>query len=612
MVERRSVAAVTRVRFPSGTPVKNRRVGGFPFYFYKNSVMPEKVKSTNQPSLFGLLKPYSKLIIPLVLLALGSNGLTLWLPRLLSHGIDSFLRGGHLSKILWEFGIASVFIFILTYLQSIFQTYASEQVARDLRNNLSEKISKRSFAEVQEVTPSKLLTNLTSDIDAIKNFVSQAVVNVVSSIFLIIGGSFLLISINWKLGLAVLTILPIIGISFFLILAKVRALFIQTREIIDWLNKVINESILGAALIRVLNSHKLEHEKFTEANTKAKNVGTGILKLFSAMIPIVTFASNMAVLIILVLGGKFIIAGSMSLGDFASFNSYLTILIFPIFILGFVSNIIAQAQASFGRIMAVLTLPEGRDDGTITDPLKGSIQIENVSLVFGEKTALKNVSINVQPGNRVAVIGPTAAGKTQLLNLLIGLLEPSSGEVKYDNRNINEYQRENLYKQIGLVFQDSIIFNISLKENIAFNTDVTEADMKRAIETAELSDFIEGLPEGLNTIVSERGASLSGGQKQRIMLARALAINPKILLLDDFTARVDTNTEKKILENISKNYPGLTLLSVTQKIASVEKYDQIIVLMEGEVIASGTHEDLMKSSPEYVQIFNSQQSTNTL
>lgn len=570
------------------------------------------VQKPKAPSLLGLLRPYWKLIVPLILLALGSNGLTLWLPRLLSYGIDGFFSGRSLNKILLEFGIAAAVIFILVYLQSIVQTYASERVARDLRNKLSEKISTQSFAEVQSVTSSKLLTNLTSDVDSVKNFVSQAVVSVVSSIFLIIGGSILLISINWKLGLAVLAILPIIGGTFFVVLGKVRALFLKTREIVDWLNKVINESILGAALIRVLNSQKPEHEKFAEANAKARNVGLSILKLFSSVIPVITFSSNLAILIILVLGGKFVIGGSMSLGDFASFNSYLTILIFPILILGFMSNIIAQAQASYGRIMAILLAPKAKDDGSIVAPLKGGIGIENVTLMYGDKAALKDVSITVLAGSKVAIIGPTAAGKTQLLNLLIGLLQPTKGEIKYDGININQYQRENLYKQVGLVFQDSIIFNISLRENIAFNTEVTEENMKKAIDTAELADFIQGLPEGLNTVVSERGTSLSGGQKQRIMLARALAINPKILLLDDFTARVDSATEKKILENVSKNYPGLTLVSVTQKVASVESYDQIVVLMEGEVIGAGTHKHLMETSPEYVQIFKSQQSTETL
>ncbi len=574
-----------------------------------NKKSPEASK---RPNLFALLKPYRRLIIPLIAITLITNGLTLWLPLLLSHGINGFFQGGSLYIILWQFGISAGVIFMLTYFQNVFQTYASEQVARDLRNTVSQKISQQSFARIEEMNPSKLLTNLTSDMDAVKNFVSQAVVNIISSLFLIIGGSILLLSINWKLGLSVLIVLPIIGATFFFIFGKVRSLFLQAREVIDWLNKVINESILGSALIRVVHSQKIEHEKFGQANAKARDVGMGILKLFSAMIPIVTFASNLAILIILVLGGKFIIQGSMTLGDFASFQSYLTILIFPIFILGFVSNIISQAQASYERIATVLSSPEPQDDGTVTLPLEGDIHLQNVSLLFGEKVVLKNISLDIESGSKVALVGPTGAGKSQLIHVLIGLVSPTQGEIQYGNRKLSEYRKENLYKQVGVVFQDSIVFNISLRENIAFNTEVTDADMKKAIDTAELSDFIHTLDQGLETIISERGTNLSGGQKQRIMLARALAIHPKILLLDDFTARVDAATEKKILQNISQNYPGLTLISVTQKIASIEQYDQIIVLMEGEIVSMGTHEDLMHTSPEYVQIYNSQQSTQTL
>jgi ATP-binding cassette subfamily B protein len=330
------------------------------------------------------------------------------------------------------------------------------------------------------------------------------------------------------------------------------------------------------------------------------------------MIPIITFSSNLAVLIILVVGGRFVIFGTMTLGEFTAFNSYMAILIFPIILLGFVSNIIAQAQASYTRILDILLVPKPAEDGSITSKLQGSIQIENASLVYGQKTILKNVSLDIKPGMRVAIIGPTAAGKTQLLNLLIGLLQPTEGKIMYDHHNINEYQKEYFHRQIGLVFQDSIMFSLSLRENIAFSSDVTQEDLQKAITTAQLSDFIVTLPEGINTMVSERGTSLSGGQKQRVMLARALAINPRILLLDDFTARVDAVTEKNILDNIAKNYPGLTLVSVTQKISAVSEYDQIIVLMEGEVIATGKHEDLLATSPEYVQIYNSQQSTNEL
>ena len=380
---------------------------------------------------------------------------------------------------------------------------------------------------------------------------------------------------------------------------------------IDWLNKVINESIMGAALVRVLNSQMLEYNKFMDANTQARNLGMSILKLFATLIPIVVFVGNMASLTILALGGHYVINGSMSLGDFAAFSSYLVILIFPIIIIGFISNFVVQSSVSYARIHDVLNAEETRDTGTITTPLVGNIELQDVSVFYGEKPVLQNVSMELKPGTRTAVIGPTAAGKTQLLYLLTGLIQPTSGTILFDGVGINDYNKESFQHQIGFVFQDSIIFNMSVRENIAFNEKVTPESFAKAIETAELKEFIDALPQGLETIVSERGTSLSGGQKQRIMLARALALDPKILLLDDFTARVDSQTEEKILANVERNYPGITLLSVTQKIESVIGYGQIILLEEGEILARGTHQSLMDRSPEYVQIFNSQRSTSS-
>jgi ATP-binding cassette subfamily B protein len=194
--------------------------------------------------------------------------------------------------------------------------------------------------------------------------------------------------------------------------------------------------------------------------------------------------------------------------------------------------------------------------------------------------------------------------------LLTGLTTADEGTVEFDDRDIRQYNKENFYRHVGFVFQDSILFNLTIRENIGFSREATDEQLQKAIDTAELSGFIDSLPKKLDTIVSERGTTLSGGQKQRIMLARALAINPKILLLDDFTARVDNQTELKILENVRRNYPGITLISVTQKIAAAENFDQVLVLMEGEMLAKGTHRELMESSPEYIQIYNSQQSTS--
>jgi ATP-binding cassette, subfamily B, bacterial len=570
-----------------------------------------KDKVTGKTTLFGLLQPYSGMVVLLVVFALLGNGFNLIIPLIISRGIDAYSSGNLvLRSLIINFLAAAILIFVFTYLQGIVQTYTSEKAARDLRARLSDKISRQSYAYVLSTNPARLLTNLTSDIDAIKMFIAQAIVSIISSVFIIVGASAMLLSINWKLALAVLVIIPLIGSAFFIMFRKVRVLFKKSREVVDWLNKVINESILGSMLIRVLNSQQQEYQKFMQANSASRDIGLAILGLFAALIPVITFVSNLAMLTVLVLGGHFVIAGTMTLGNFAAFNSYIALLIFPIIVIGFMSNAIAHATASYQRIQDVLNTSEIPETGSYEGRLSGHIVLKNIHVLYREVPALKNIDLEIMPGSRTAIIGPTAAGKTQLLYLLTGLIRPDSGELFFDGRSFADLNKELFYRQVGFVFQDSIVFNMSLRENIAFSDHISDEMLRKAIETAELKSFVESLPEKLDTVVSERGTSLSGGQKQRVMLARALALNPVILLLDDFTARVDKRTEKKIMENIQVNYPGITILTITQKIAAVENYEQIILLMESEIIGSGTHEMLIQSCPEYVQIYNSQRSTS--
>ncbi|MCC7334839.1 MAG: ABC transporter ATP-binding protein [Pirellulaceae bacterium] len=562
--------------------------------------------------MFRLLGPYRRLLIVLTVLAVLSNALTLFIPKLVAHGIDTYTQGSFdLPSLVSWFGGVTLGVFFFAFLQSVVQTFASEKVARDLRLTLVDKISRQGYRFIEERDPAKLLTNVTSDIDSIKVFVSQVIVSLVTSAVIIVGTAIILLTIHWKLALIVLTIIPLIGGSFFVILKKLRKYFIQGREVIDWLNKVIRENIVGAALVRVLDSGRFEHEKFGDANRRAREIGLIIVQHFALLVPIITFFASMATLMVVTLGGYYVIHGSMTLGSFTAFLSYVVVLIFPILIIGFMGSIIAQASASYKRINEVLQSPDEEEEGTLTTPLQRDVQVDKVSAFFGEKCVLKDVSFTIALGTKTAIIGPTAAGKTQLLNMLAGLSIPHSGSVKYDGRLLSEYERDSFFRQVGLVFQDSVLFNATIRENIAFSALATDDGLRLAVDTAELTSYIASLPQGLDAQVSERGTTLSGGQKQRIMLARALALNPRILFLDDFTARVDVLTESKILANISRNYPELTLVSITQKIAPIVDYDQIILLMEGEVLAQGTHDELMQQSPEYVQIYNSQRSTST-
>ena len=558
-----------------------------------------------------LLKPYGWSISLLLLLALAGNGLSLVLPKIIGGVIDGLNKPDFaMDRAMIQFGGITLLVFVLGYIQTIIQIHASENVARDLRAELVTKISRQRFAFIAEQNPATLLTNLTSDVDAIKQFVSQAIVSMVSSLVVIIGAAILLFSIDWQLGLIIICITASIGLTFYLVLGRVKSLYKKGREILDRLNKVINESILGAFLVRVINSQALEYDKFLEASEKGRDIGLSILRLFAWLIPIITFTANIAALVILLYGGHLVIIDRMSIGDLAAFNSYLAMLIFPIIVIGFMSNVIVQATVSYGRIRKVLEAEDLPDTGTLTVELSGDIGLSGVNLSYAGKRVLKDIGFQVRPKSKVAIVGPTVAGKTQLLQLLAGMVQPDSGEIRFDGHLIAEIKTEAFYRQLAFVSQDSVMFNMSIRENIAFSAEVTDELLEKAIETAELKGLIDSLPNGLETLVSERGLSLSGGQKQRIMLARALAVNPKMLLLDDFTARVDQQTESRILENIQRNYPGLTLISVTQKVAAVAHYEQIILMMQGEILDTGTHDELMLRSPEYVQIYNSQQSTS--
>ncbi len=559
----------------------------------------------------NLIKQYRSAVALLIILALGQSFLSLILPKVISRAINSFVGGTYdQTLILAEFGAIALSILLFGAALVFVQSRVGERVARDMRNNLAASISRQNFLFVQEKTPAVLLTNFSSDIDAVKMFVSQAIPTMLSSLFIIAGASVFLLSIHFRLALAVLTIVPLIGVTMFLLFSRVRPLFLGSQKVIDRLNAVINESILGAALIRVLHAQALEYERFVKANSDARDMGMQILKMFAALIPVITLIANSTSLIMVLLGGHYVINGSLSIGDFAAFMNYVVILIFPIFMLGFMSNMMARSSASYTRINEVLNAPVAELGGKKAENFKGEVVVNDVTMSYGEKEVLKNVSFKIIPGQKTAIVGPTAAGKTQLVYLLSGLTLPTKGSITYDGIAINDYDQAELRKHMGIVFQDSALFNLTLRNNISFGQKLNEAELQKAIETAELNDFIDALPEGLETLVSERGTSLSGGQKQRVMLARALAQNPKVLYLDDFTARVDVLTEKKILANITKNYPELTLVSVTQKVATAEAFDNIILLMEGEVLAEGTHQSLLDSSPEYAQIVDSQKSTH--
>lgn len=565
-----------------------------------------------------LLKTYKWWTLLVLVLGFGTTGLWLLVPKIVARTIDAGNFSAWSPTLLLLVAIALATL--ATLLSQIFTAnYLSEKIALDLRSRLIQKVSRQSFQYIDESTPGQLQTVLTSDVDAVKEVVSQGFVVLFGAVLTLVGAIIFLLSTNLRLGLYTISVIPLLAIAFGFIFKTVSKLFLRSQENIQKLYSNISETVTGSALIRVLHGAADEIRKFKVVNDQAKEIGFGIVKGFAALIPIIVLLSNVASLIIIWFGGNQVISGTMSLGDLSAFLSYSAMFIWPIFVLGFVGPAISRGLVSLKRVSEVIDAPIHEDTGTYTGEIHGDIEFRDVSLTYtaadgSEKNVLKHISFKIKAKTKNAIVGPTAAGKSQLFYLMSGLIRPTEGEILIDNRPIADYNINSLLRHIGLVFQDSILFNTTFRENVSFdpNAENDEEIFNKAIETAELSTLVKELPNGLNTLVSERGTSLSGGQKQRLMLARALAVNPQILMLDDFTARVDQNTEAKILGNVSKNFPDVTLVSITQKVEPIKNYEQIIVLMEGEVVGVGTHEQLLKDSFEYKQIFESQMTTETL
>jgi ATP-binding cassette subfamily B protein len=569
-----------------------------------------------------IIKRYIGLASTVIVLGIVSNGLALYVPTLSAHIIDDVNIIKQFTFFAWSKTLTLVTIFavvsfILAIIQIQVSTFFSEKVALYLRHRLIDKISKQSFTYISNSTPGRLMTVLTSDIDAVKNVISQGLVTLLGAIITLIGSAVLLIMINTRLGLYTISVIPLLVLTIGFIFGTLTKLFREGQENLEKINSVINETIVGSALIRVLNSINSEINKFKSVNSKSRDIGLGIVKNISALIPAITLLANIITMIILYFGGKQVILGTLSVGSFSAFVSYSAMFIWPLFVLSFVGTSISRGGVSLKRINEVIDSQVEEEKGNNINKVKGDIEFKNVSLSYtdqngNEKTVLKDISFKIKANTRNAIIGPTAAGKTQIFYLISGLVNPTSGEILIDGEPMNSYKTSDLLSNIGLVFQDSIVFNTTFRDNISFSEKTTNESLKKAINTAELDELVDRLPNGLDTMVSERGTSLSGGQKQRLMLARALALEPKILLLDDFTSRVDRNTEASILKNVNKNYKDVTLVSITQKIDPIKDYENIIVIMEGEVVAVGTHKDLIKNSFEYNQILESQMSTENI
>lgn len=501
---------------------------------------------------------------------------------------------------------------LFAFLQSYWAERNSQAVAFDLRNELYAKIQRLSFSYHDRQQTGQLMVRATDDVEKLRLFLGQGLLQLVGAVILLTGTLILLFSTNPGLALTTLWILPVALILFAIFSRISRPMFTRVQQRLSELNTILQENLAGIKVIKAFVREREEQAKFRMAADRLMNQQIAIARLFTFLFPFAFLIANLGQATILYAGGQRIIQGLLTLGEWQEFSLYLVFLFLPIAQFGFIINQFSQASASAVRIFEILDAQSEvveKPNAVVLPPIQGHVKFENVSFrYFGSgEPVLRNVSFEVQPGQTVALLGATGSGKTTIINLIPRFYDPTEGRILIDGYDIRDVTLQSLRSQIGIVLQETTLFSGTIRENIAFGKpDATMDEIIAAAKAAAAHDFIMSFPQGYDTMVGERGTTLSGGQKQRIALARALLLNPRILILDEATSNVDVATEAQIQSALQELMKGRTSFVIAQRISTVMNADLILVLDRGQIVAQGRHEDLLEESEIYAEIYSSQ------
>lgn len=501
---------------------------------------------------------------------------------------------------------------IFAFLQAFWAEKNSQSVAYDLRNDLYSKIQKLSFSYHDRNQTGQLMIRATDDVEKVRLFIGQGLLQLVGAIILLTGTIIILFSTNVILAWTMMPILPIAMILFMVFSVTVRPMFTQMQIKLSRLNTILQENLAGIKVIQAFTREKQQQVKFRAAADDLMGQAISVATLFTFLFPLIFTIANLGQAAILYVGGKQIITGVLTLGEWQEFSLYLVYLFFPIAQLGFIITQFSQATASADRIFEILDTKSDimdKPDAIELPSVKGEIKFERVTFRYfsGGAPVLDDVTFEARPGERIALLGATGSGKSTIINLLPRFYDPSEGLITIDGHDLRDIKVDSLRRQIGIVLQETTLFSGTIRDNIAFGRpDASEEEVMAAAKAAQAHDFILSFPEGYNTHVGERGTTLSGGQKQRVAIARALLLDPRILILDDSTSSVDLQTESLIQTALDKLMENRTSFVIAQRISTVMSADKILVLDKGKIVAQGKHADLMENEPIYAEIYNSQ------
>ena len=567
--------------------------------------------------IFGYLRPYRRQAI-LSLLALTTLVfLDLAIPRLIQRIIDEGILKNDQPLVLQTAAlmlVISALSAVIAVGNNIFSVQAGEGVARDLRDALFVKIQAYSYGNLDRQRTGQLLVRLTSDINALKHLTQISLRIGTRAPLMMIGSLILMISTSPSLALTMLPLLAFTSLLIGFFVFRMEPLFRTVQQKLDRLNDVLHENIAGARLVKAFVRADYEDQRFEAANLDLADRTIRVMRFMSSMTPMLTLCVNIGMVIVIWAGGLQAINGDLSLGQIVAFTNYLVSTMTPLIMMTQLSNTWAAGLASAKRVGEIFdTTPDVLDAAQARETLPGAgacSAMSNVGFTYngdGNEPVLNGINLQARPGETIAILGATGAGKSTLVNLIPRFYDASTGTVSFGGADVRDVKQDALLAATGVVPQESILFSGTVRDNIRYGRpDASEDEVIAAAQAAQADGFIRALSRGYDTRVEQRGANFSGGQKQRIAIARALLTRPRILILDDSTSAVDVETETKIQDALEQTAPDSITFVVAQRISTVLKADKIVVIDKGAVAAMGTHRELMASSPIYQEIYDSQ------
>ena len=550
---------------------------------------------------------------------IGATTAYLFLPKYFGEAIDNIkemLDGGVVSySSIITIAAIILGLSIIRGALSFFQTYLGEAVSQfvsyDLRNRFYDHVQHLSFGFHDRNHTGSLMSRAITDVENIRMFVNMGIVRTPYFALLFIIVAIILLRMDWRLGLVGISFMPFVAIQSGFARLRMRRAWLQIQDMMAELNTVLQENLTGMRVVKAFASEEFEQKKY---NNKSRDVSSAVIvaeRLRVSNSSFTLFSFQIALALILWFGGSRVIGGDMTIGELAAFIFYMQILAMPVRMSGMIVNSYARAASAGQRLFEILDLKsdvEESEDAIEMPRAKGYVKFENVTFSYDEgKPVLKNINLEVGPGKVVALLGAPGSGKSSLVNLLPRFYDVDSGRVTIDGIDVRDVELESLRRNIGMVQQDVFLFTTTLRENIAYGDEHAPLEkVHDAAKVAQLYEHIESLDEGFETLVGERGSTLSGGQRQRMSIARAVLLDPPVLILDDSTSSVDANTEEQIRQAMETVMQGRTTLIIAHRLSTVHRADHIVVLDKGEIVEEGTHQELLALGRKYREIYELQ------